>query len=273
VKASRLLALPLSALVLFTSCATTVNFQANAADAELSIDGEPQGRIPVRMEMSNLVFNPYEVELTAPGYLPYHGKVEKEVKALALVGGLFLYLVPWLWAYGPKANQYFELIAAGANTPGAAAPATVAAASNGRLSLAVLEFKIENSVGTAGLTGRDLALFMETYISAYDRFELQDRLYLSEVMAEKELQATDLFDPAFAASLGSLKGPGAVLIGQVRKIGDGLSVFVKVVNVNSGTQSRVFERSDIFIGSRGVNSLKDALKEIAADLDSYYASR
>lgn len=273
----------------FASCSTTVRFRANAPDATLRIDGRYYGTVPTKVRLSNFLLNLYEVEVEAEGYEPYEGPLDKEFK-LGPALFFWLYFVPLLWSYGPRDDQYFVLeprSASPARTAGAVpvpdpeAPAAAPARPSpdqgsrrdGRLSLAVLEFKIDPGAETAGLGGRDLALLMETYVSADERFELKDRLYLKELIEEKELQATDLFDPAFAGSLGSLRGPSRILIGQAKKMGDGLTIFVKVVDVESGTQSRVFERSDILVGSRGVNSLKDALREIAAEISAYYRGR
>lgn len=285
---------PVAAAVLvafsFASCSTTVRFRSNAPDATLRIDGRYYGTVPTKVRLSNFLLNLYEVEVEAEGYEPYEGPLDKEFK-LGPALFFWLYFVPLLWSYGPRDDQYFVLeprSASPARTAGAAPepespiPEVPAAAkadpnpkgrSDGRLSLAVLEFKIDPGAETAGLGGRDLALLMETYVSADERFELKDRLYLKELIEEKELQATDLFDPAFAGSLGSLRGPRRILIGQAKKLGDGLTIFVKVVDVESGTQSRVFERSDILVGSRGVNSLKEALREIAAEISAYYRGR
>ncbi|GAB1483709.1 hypothetical protein MASR2M78_25250 [Treponema sp.] len=262
----------------FMSCASTVRFRTNAEDAELRINDRYYGSMPTTVKLSNFVFNTYRVDIEAPGYEDYSGPIDKSVKVVPLVFGIF-YFFPLLWAYGPSNRQNFVLREKTGPLAGklvsAKAPSQdkVAQGKASLQSVGILEFKLEKGAENTGLSGRDFALLMETYLSSYDRFELKDRLYLSDLLQEKELQSTDLFDPAFTANLGSLKGPKGVLIGQVKKIGDGLSVFVKIVDVESGSQSRVFERSDIFVGSQGVNALKEALKSIASDINVYYLAR
>ncbi len=257
---------------LSASCATMVNFETNAQEAQLRINGRGYGSTPQQVPLSNFVFRSYQVSIDAPGYVPYRGPLKKEVKVLPIVFS-FVSLLPLLWVYGPQPDQYFTLERLDpALLVAAPAAARAAVPAPGR-SVSVLEFNIAQGAETGGLTGKDLALLMETYLSSSGRIELKDRLYLRELIQEKELQSTDLFDPGFISNLGSLTGPRNLLIGQTVKMGNGISVFVKVIDLEMGTQSRVFERSDIFISSRGVDSLKVALKEVSDEVLDYYGLR
>jgi len=246
-----------------------VRIDSNVKDAAVSINNEKVGRTPTTTRLSDYIFNSYTVSIEKDGYQPYTGPIEKEVKVLPVIFCWF-YLFPLLWSYGPKTSQYFELsplgspaVEAKAVTVGqVASPASKASAPT----LSILEFKIDANSKLLGITGMDLALYMETYLSQTGAFNLSNRLALSEVLSEKELQNTDLFNSSFSSRLGTFAETQNILVGQVKRIGEGYSIFVKVIDVRTNIQSMVFERGDLFTSSGGLNVLKNALKSIAEEI-------
>ena len=94
---------------ILTSCATTVHIDTNVP-ADININGQPVGKTPVQMELSDFILTNHDVVITADGYATYRGLLRKEFKVGAFVGGLFLTFIPWLWIYGPAPYQYFVLL-------------------------------------------------------------------------------------------------------------------------------------------------------------------
>jgi PEGA domain./Curli production assembly/transport component CsgG. len=262
---------------LLSGCATIVKIDSNVEGAEVIFNGEHIGRTPVHKACSDFVFNSYDVIIEKEGYETYRGSLKKELKVFPLIISPVFSFVPLLWCYGPQPGQYFELQAASALA--SAAPARQAsasaeaprapapqAASSGKVTLSVLEFKVDQGNEIPGLTGKDLALFMETYLSQESKYELSNRLYLDEVMSEKELQATDVFSTKFTSSLSSFKQAKKVLVGQVKKFGEGYNVFVRVIDLETNVQGPVHERGSIYIASEGLNAVKAALRALAQEL-------
>ena len=252
-----------------TSCATMVRIDSNVKDASVSINHEKIGQTPATTKLSDFVFNSYTVSVEKEGYLPYVGPIKKEVKIVPVLF-CWVYLVPLLWSYGPKPSQYFELSPVGSTVSGAkptqdnaaAKPTSTASAPT----LSILEFKIDENSKLQGITGMDLALYMETYLSQEGKYSLSNRLALNEVISEKEIQNTDLFNSKFASKLGGFAETDNILVGQVKRIGEGYSVFVKMIDVRTNIQSMVFERGDLYVSSGGLNVFKNALKSISEEI-------
>ena len=107
------LAAVLAMATVLAGCATTTNVRFNTSEegASVAIDGEKIGTTPVLYRMSNAIWEDAEIKITKPGFKDLYTGAKKEVKAVNVVGTLFLGL-PILWVYGPKPNQYFELMPA-----------------------------------------------------------------------------------------------------------------------------------------------------------------
>lgn len=66
-----------------------------------------------------------------------------------------------------------------------------------------------------GNCARDVKSRIEEAISKSDKFELIDRANLSDVLSERDLQASSIANPSTAVKLGQLLGPAAIISGQV----------------------------------------------------------
>jgi hypothetical protein len=74
-------------------------------DAVVLVDGENIGQTPnASTRVSNFAANDYSIRVVAEGYQPRTTQARKELKTGSFVAGIFLFW-PWLWAYGPKAEQ------------------------------------------------------------------------------------------------------------------------------------------------------------------------
>ena len=96
-------------LILLSSCSTLVRIDSNVDDATIRINGENMGKTPELVDLSDFVFSEYDIQIEKEGYDTYRGKLRKEFKTGTFIGGFFLGGITWLWAYGPKPYQEFEL--------------------------------------------------------------------------------------------------------------------------------------------------------------------
>ncbi|MBW6458791.1 MAG: PEGA domain-containing protein [FCB group bacterium] len=95
--------------VLLTSCSTLVRIETPGIEgATIKINDQPVGKTPVKQSLSDAIWEEYDVEVSKEGYKTYYGRLRKEVKVGALVGGIIVW--PFLlWVYGPEPFQTIYL--------------------------------------------------------------------------------------------------------------------------------------------------------------------
>ena len=98
----------LLAVFVFAGCATVTTIRTDPPGAKVYINEQPRGLTPYVEELSNFVFTTYNVRITLDGYDDFYGRLLKEAKVGAIVGG-FIIFPAWLWAAGPQPNYFFEL--------------------------------------------------------------------------------------------------------------------------------------------------------------------
>lgn len=104
-----LLALILSASIVFTGCASTTVVQSEPTGAQLRIDGQPVGATPVTFtENAVWLWTKHQVTLDASGYSTYHGTLNAQVSPLYLILGL-LCLLPFILVGEFKPTYYYVL--------------------------------------------------------------------------------------------------------------------------------------------------------------------
>ncbi len=91
-------------------CSTLVRFESEPPGAKVYVDEEYIGDTPIEKQLSDFVGNKYRLRLEKEGHKTIRTEIDKEVKVLTLVLGLFTPTwIPLLWCYGPKSFQRFEL--------------------------------------------------------------------------------------------------------------------------------------------------------------------
>ncbi len=98
----------LIAIMVVAGCSTMVTIQSEPSGADIILNNQKVGKTPFAVKLSDFAFNSYDVTLKKEGYADYHGRIAKEAKAGAIIGGLFIW-VPFLWCYGPQPYQTFYL--------------------------------------------------------------------------------------------------------------------------------------------------------------------
>lgn len=92
----RVLAVLLSACLVFAGCASTTVIQSEPAGAQVRIDGMPVGNTPVTFTDNAVwLWTSHQVSLERKGYDPYHTMLNAQVSPLYLILGL-LCLLPFL---------------------------------------------------------------------------------------------------------------------------------------------------------------------------------
>jgi 1,4-dihydroxy-2-naphthoate octaprenyltransferase len=104
------------ASVLVMSCSTTTSFNVydlstgnELKDYTIQIEGRTL-RYGETISLSNAVWKNYNAIVRQDGYMLKQVSLEKEVKAVPLIFGLLLTMVPLLWCYGPEPYQTFMLV-------------------------------------------------------------------------------------------------------------------------------------------------------------------
>ena len=104
---------PMFLIVVFlSSCVTSTNvmFRTDKDGATVKIDGQVVGTTPVRVGLSNAVWEDPDILVQQTGYKDYYGKLRKEIKPVNLIFGLLLWFPSLLWCYGPDSDQYIALM-------------------------------------------------------------------------------------------------------------------------------------------------------------------
>lgn len=97
------------------------------------VDGVPVGKTPMRREFMNLIGQSYWVKVTMDGYEPYGAQLPGELKPAALAGGFF-FIVPFLFAYGPRPYHHVVLQPAETTAAGGVGPSEMIGVNNLRSS-------------------------------------------------------------------------------------------------------------------------------------------
>ncbi len=105
----KFLALLLIAIVMLSSCSTLVRIETNVPDATVKIDGQVVGKTPLEVNLSDAIWEKYDVVIEKNGYAVIRSRLNKEFKVGTFIGGLFVWPL-LLWTYGPEPNQNFELV-------------------------------------------------------------------------------------------------------------------------------------------------------------------
>lgn len=108
---SKIMALVLAIVVLFSSCSSTTLIQSYPTDARVYIDGEFVGHTPYWYTDTKIMGSITDIDLVKDGYEPLYTSIQRSerIDVAAVVGGFYL-LAPFLWSlrYAPIHN--YQLI-------------------------------------------------------------------------------------------------------------------------------------------------------------------
>lgn len=97
-------------VILLSGCVTNtmVTIESDPPGASVYVDGRPIGETPTRTRMSNAAWEDPIIKLEKEGYRTVVDDVDKEIKIVNGIVGLFLWPA-WLWVWGPDNIQYYYL--------------------------------------------------------------------------------------------------------------------------------------------------------------------
>lgn len=105
---NKLFSLLLIFSLLLTACSTAVQITTDPTGADVEINGQPKGKTPLILPLSDFIGSSFQTRFRLPGYKDKYVELQKEFKAGTFVGGLFIW--PFLlWSYGPEPTQTFIL--------------------------------------------------------------------------------------------------------------------------------------------------------------------
>jgi hypothetical protein len=104
----KLICLMLVFSIFCVGCSTAVRIVTDPPEAKVYLNQQTVGNTPINTDLTNLVWEDFNIRIEKPGYKTLSGKLQKEFKVGAFIGGLFIWPL-LLWCYGPKDYQVFEL--------------------------------------------------------------------------------------------------------------------------------------------------------------------
>jgi len=109
-KALKTIALFLSGIILFASCASTTLIQSIPSDAKLYLNGEFVGETPYTHTDTKIVGSTNIVRIEKEAYETFNGAFSRneEADVGAIIGGIF-FLFPFLWTMKYKPMHTYEL--------------------------------------------------------------------------------------------------------------------------------------------------------------------
>ncbi|MDR0749669.1 MAG: PEGA domain-containing protein [Tannerellaceae bacterium] len=107
----RFLAFLMAFLMLLTGCYSSTSIVSNPDGANLYLNGKYVGQTPYRYGDTKIIASNTDVRLEKEGYNTLYTSFSRNerVNVGAIVGGLFLFGIPFFWALGYKSYHQYEL--------------------------------------------------------------------------------------------------------------------------------------------------------------------
>ena len=108
---SKIIALLLASIIMFSSCVSTTIIQTAPSGAKVYLDGESVGTTPYTHSDTKVVGSTTTVLLKKEGYEDFVTSISRneEVDVGAVVGGIF-FLFPFFWTMKYKPIHNYELV-------------------------------------------------------------------------------------------------------------------------------------------------------------------
>ena len=130
----------------------------------------------------------------------------------------------------------------------------------------VVEFEEKNDIGLQN-AGVIIAEWVVTEFQQLGAYQVEERLFLEEVLEEQNLMLSGVIDEEQAPEIGKLYGVDAILTGSVMKVGDEISVTGRIINVSTGSVMKTASVTTMSLGEleTEVTVLANALRDISRD--------
>lgn len=130
----------------------------------------------------------------------------------------------------------------------------------------VVEFEKKNDIGLQN-AGVIIAEWVVTEFQKLGAYQVEERLFLEEVLEEQNLMLSGVIDEEQAPEIGKIYGVDAILTGSVMKVGDEISVTGRIINVITGSVMKTASVTTTSLGQleTEVTVLGNALSDISRD--------
>ncbi|MFA4839669.1 MAG: PEGA domain-containing protein [Candidatus Neomarinimicrobiota bacterium] len=133
--------------------------------------------------------------------------------------------------------------------------------------LVVLDF---NAEGVTTSESRTISDRMRTAMVAYSYFEVVEREKFEEIIKEQGAQLTGCFDDACVVQIGQLAGAQYMTAGNVRRVGSGLFLSVRIIDVETG---KLLAQKDLVVQSTDIFKLAETAPTLANDLIQQFVDK
>jgi hypothetical protein len=130
----------------------------------------------------------------------------------------------------------------------------------------VVEFEEKNDIGLQN-AGIIVAEWVVTEFQQIGDYEVQERLFLEEVLEEQNLMLSGVIDEEQAPEIGKIYGVDAILTGSIMRVGDEISITGRIVNVTTGSIMKTASVTTDSVSKleTEVTVLANALSDISRD--------
>lgn len=97
----------------------------------------------------------------------------------------------------------------------------------------VVQFEIKNDIGLEN-AGVIIPEILASYLKGFSQYKLIERVLLSKVFEEHELQLSGAIDEKMAVQVGQIFGVEALVTGSAMKIGQTISIAGRTINTQTG---------------------------------------
>ena len=143
---------------------------------------------------------------------------------------------------------------------------TMSLSAKSDIRVGVVEFEEKNDIGLQN-AGVIIAEWVVTEFQQLGAYQVEERLFLEEVLEEQNLMLSGVIDEEQAPEIGKLYGVDAILTGSVMKVGDEISVTGRIINVSTGSVMKTASVTTMSLGEleTEVTVLANALSDISRD--------
>ncbi|PKL07855.1 MAG: hypothetical protein CVV51_11930 [Spirochaetae bacterium HGW-Spirochaetae-7] len=132
-----------------------------------------------------------------------------------------------------------------------------------KLKIGVIEFEERSPIGMANASKILPEILAEALVKV-GVYEVTERLLIGKILEEQELALSGIIAPSNAAAIGKIYGLDAIVIGTFMKVGDSITISMRLVDTSTG---KVRTASTLKLGD--INTLEAQLEIAGYELSGF----